>query len=152
MWHSGPSLPTTRDGLDSAAARQPARGAIPAQPAAETDQRKTAAPAAESASPRRHRGLRDWMFTLPLDLLGFLAPLCWSLVHWKWILVAAGLVVALFVSGGLYQTRRHISFLDALPGLVGRLLVAFSVVGIFVAERHESVDDLGGVLRQAPPP
>ena len=130
-------------------ARQSARGTIPAQRAEDTDRWETAAPTAESVPLRRDRGLCDATFTLPMDLLGFLAPLCWSLAHWKGIVVAAGLAVALFAGGGLYQTRRHISFLDVLPSLVGRLLVASSVVGIFVAERHESVDDLGGFLRQA---
>src|SRR5262249_2525715 len=149
MSHSGASLPSSQEGPGSTeAARQPAREAIPAQRAEDTDRWETAAPTAEPVPLRRHRGLRDWMLTLPLDLLGFLAPLCWSLGLWKGIVVAAGLAVALFASGGLYQTRRHISFLDALPSLVGRLLVASSVVGIFVAERHESVDDLGGFLRQ----
>jgi exopolysaccharide biosynthesis polyprenyl glycosylphosphotransferase len=101
-----------------------------------------------SVTGRRTRRLRAWMLTLPLDLLGFVAPLAWSQAHWRGIGVAAALTVALFASGGLYEARRHISFLDVLPSLCGRMLVATAVVGIFVAERHESVDYLAGFLRE----
>src|SRR5262249_56924158 len=93
-------------------------------------------------------GSRVGLLPLPLDLLGFRARLWGGLGLGKGVVVPAGLAVALLGGGALYQRRRHISFLDALPSLVGRLLVASSVVGIFVAERHESVDDLGGFLRQ----
>ncbi len=109
----------------------------------------TVMPYAGTTVARRTRRLRAWMLTLPLDLLGFLVPLCWSHDHWKGIVVAAGLTLTLFATGGLYQARRHLSFLDALPNLSGRLLVATAVVGIFVAERHDSVESLAGFLRDA---
>jgi exopolysaccharide biosynthesis polyprenyl glycosylphosphotransferase len=89
------------------------------------------------------------MLTVPLDLAGFLAPLAWSQAHWRGIGVTAGLVIALFASGGLYQARRHMSFLDILPSLCGRALAATALVGIVVAQRHESVEYLAGYLREA---
>jgi exopolysaccharide biosynthesis polyprenyl glycosylphosphotransferase len=98
---------------------------------------------------RRTRRLRAWMLTVPLDLLGFLAPLAWRQAHWRGIGVTAGLVIALFASGGLYQARRHMSFLDVLPSLCGRALAATALVGIVVAQRHESVEYLAGFLREA---
>ncbi len=88
------------------------------------------------------------MLVVPVDLLAFLTPLAWSLENWKAIGVAAGLSIALFNAGGLYRARRHLSFLDALPSLFGRMLVAAAVVGIIVAERHDSVPHLGDFLRQ----
>jgi exopolysaccharide biosynthesis polyprenyl glycosylphosphotransferase len=89
------------------------------------------------------------MLTLPVDLLAFLAPIAVSQAYWKGMGVAALLSVALFTAGGLYHGRRHLSFLDDLPGLFGRMLVAVAAVGIVVAIRHESVDYLGGFLREA---
>jgi FlaA1/EpsC-like NDP-sugar epimerase len=102
-----------------------------------------------SVTARRTRSLRAWMLTLPVDLLAFLAPIGVSQAYWKGMGVAALLSVALFTAGGLYHGRRHLSFLDDLPGLFGRMLVAVAAVGIVVAIRHESVDYLGGFLREA---
>jgi exopolysaccharide biosynthesis polyprenyl glycosylphosphotransferase len=102
-----------------------------------------------SVRARRIRSLRAWMLTLPVDLLAFLAPIVVSQAYWKGMGVAALLSVALFTAGGLYHGRRHLSFLDDLPGLFGRMLVAVAAVGIVVSIRHESVDYLGGFPREA---
>jgi len=104
-----------------------------------------AAPA--SAVARRTRRLRAWMLSLPVDAVAFLAPLVWNRQYWKGMIVAAGLTVLLFAVGGLYRGRRHVSFLDELPQLFGRLLAAAAMVGIVVAARHDSVDNAGGFLR-----
>jgi exopolysaccharide biosynthesis polyprenyl glycosylphosphotransferase len=88
------------------------------------------------------------MLTLPVDLVAFLAPVLASQAYWKGMGVAALLSVTLFTVGGLYHGRRHMSFLDDLPGLFGRMLVAAAAVGIVVAIRHDSVDYLGGFLRE----
>jgi exopolysaccharide biosynthesis polyprenyl glycosylphosphotransferase len=100
-----------------------------------------------SSTARRTRRLRVWMMALPVDLVAFALPALWQLDHWKSIVVTSGMTVALFAVGGLYRGRRHLSILDALPTLIGRMLVAGALVSIVVAERHNSVEDVGEFLR-----
>jgi exopolysaccharide biosynthesis polyprenyl glycosylphosphotransferase len=124
-------------------AEQPAE-----QEPAEPDLRSTVVlPYLGSPSAVRTRSLRAWMLTLPIDLVALLTPLLWDRQFWKAVVVTALLAVALFASGGLYRARRHISFLDELPSLYGRLLAASAVVGIITAERHDSFNYVGGFLR-----
>ncbi|MER7275127.1 hypothetical protein ABT369_11755 [Dactylosporangium sp. NPDC000244] len=100
-----------------------------------------------SPTARRTRGLRVWMLTMPVDFVAFAAPAAHYLQHWKGIVVTAGVVVALFALGGLYAARRHLSLLDDLPSLVGRMLVAGALVSIVVAIRHSSAENLASYLR-----
>ncbi|WP_433223708.1 sugar transferase [Dactylosporangium sp. CS-047395] len=79
------------------------------------------------------------MLTLPVDLIALLAPLLWSLGYWKGMIVCALLTVCIFAIGGLYHARRHLSILDELPSLAGRMLAAAAVVAIIAAQRHDSV-------------
>jgi exopolysaccharide biosynthesis polyprenyl glycosylphosphotransferase len=137
--------PDAAAALDGVAPRVAAQRTVPVA----TSYPTAVLPYVGSTTARWPRRLRAWMLTLPLDVVGLLAPLIWSHAHWKGIGVAAGLTVALFASGGLYQARRHISFLDILPSLCGRTLVSTAIIGIVVAERHESVDYLAGFLREA---
>jgi exopolysaccharide biosynthesis polyprenyl glycosylphosphotransferase len=99
-----------------------------------------------SSTARKTRSLRVWMMALPIDLVGFSLPALWYLEHWKSIIVTAGLAAAMFAVGGLYRARRHLSFLDDLPTLIGRMLVAAALVSIIVAERH-TTDDVASFLR-----
>ncbi|MFV2016915.1 sugar transferase [Micromonospora sp. LOL_023] len=87
------------------------------------------------------------MLTLPVDLGAFLLPLAWNRDYWKGVIAAALVTVAVFALGGLYAGRRHVSFLDELPQLCVRLLAAAAVVAIIAAERHDSVDYVGGFMR-----
>ncbi|MEU1396125.1 sugar transferase [Micromonospora zamorensis] len=87
------------------------------------------------------------MMTLPIDVAALLFPLVISQNYWRGTLVNAGLAVAIFAAGGLYQARRHVSILDELPSIVGRLLAAAAVVAIIAAERHSSVEYVGGFMR-----
>ncbi len=88
---------------------------------------------------KRTRPLRAWMLTLPVDLAAMLAPLLWTRQYWKGTLFTAGLTAAIFAVGGLYSGRRHLSILDELPSLCGRLFASAAVVAIIAAERHDSV-------------
>ena len=96
---------------------------------------------------RRTRALRTWMMTVPVDLLCFLTPLLWDQAYWKGVIVAGLVTVGAFALGGMYAGRRHISFLDELPTLCVRLLASAAVVAIIAAERHGSVEYVGGFLR-----
>ena len=95
---------------------------------------------------RRTRRLRAWMLSAPVDALAYLTPLLWNQAYWKGIVFAAGTTVVFFITGGLYRARRHLSFLDELPSLCGRLLASAAVVAIVAAQRHSSVPYVGGVL------
>lgn len=103
------------------------------------------------ASPvaRRTRPLRAWMMVLPMDLAAFLSSLTWKQQNWKGVIVTAVLMVILFAVGRLYQGRRHLSVLDDLPSLCGRMLISIALVGIIVAERHDAFEYLVDFLRVA---
>ncbi|MFC0533241.1 sugar transferase [Phytohabitans kaempferiae] len=100
-----------------------------------------------SAASKRTRGLRAWMITAPVDLVAMLAPLLVSTQYWRGSLFLAGLTVAIFAAGGLYHARRHVSILDELPSLCGRLLASAAIVAIIAALRHESVEYVSGFMR-----
>ncbi|MFD6752941.1 sugar transferase [Micromonospora gifhornensis] len=87
------------------------------------------------------------MMTLPVDVAALLTPLVLSQDYWRGTLANAVLTVAIFTAGGLYRPRRHLSILDELPSLSGRLLASAAVVAIIAAERHESVTYVGGFMR-----
>jgi exopolysaccharide biosynthesis polyprenyl glycosylphosphotransferase len=100
-----------------------------------------------SSFARKTRGLRVWMLCLPVDVVAFALPAIHFQQHWKSIVAAAVLTAALFAAGGQYAARRHHSFLDDLPRLIGRMLVASALVSIVVAIRHSSADNLASYLR-----
>jgi exopolysaccharide biosynthesis polyprenyl glycosylphosphotransferase len=100
-----------------------------------------------SSSSHRTRWVRAWMITAPVDLAALLAPLALSDRYWRGTLFTAGLTVCIFASGGLYRARRHMSILDELPHLCGRLLASAAIVAIVAALRHESVEYVGGFMR-----
>ena len=93
-----------------------------------------------SAASSRTRWLRAWMLTAPVDLAALLAPLLVTDRYWRGTLFAAALTVVIFAAGGLYRPRRHVSILDELPSLCGRLLASAGIVAIIAAMRHDSVD------------
>lgn len=103
-------------------------------------------PYAGSRASKRTRRLRAWMMTVPIDVVALLTPLLVTQNYWRATLVNAGLTVALFAAGGLYRPRRHVSFLDELPSLGGRLLASGAVVAIIAAERHDSVPYVSGFM------
>ncbi|MEU6073418.1 sugar transferase [Micromonospora sp. NPDC047074] len=104
-------------------------------------------PYASSRASKSTRGLRAWMMTAPIDVVALLAPLLLTQNYWRGTLANACLTIAIFAAGGLYRPRRHLSILDELPSLFGRLLAAAAVVGIIAAERHASVQYVAGFMR-----
>ncbi len=103
-------------------------------------------PYASSRASKRTRWLRAWMMAVPVDLAALLAPLLVSQSYWRGTLTNAALTVALFATGGLYRARRHLSILDELPSLGGRLLASGAVVAIIAAYRHDSVPYVNGFM------
>ncbi|MEW2381351.1 sugar transferase [Micromonospora sp. NPDC047707] len=104
-------------------------------------------PYAGSRASSRTRWLRAWMMVVPIDVAALLAPLALSQNYWRGTLANAVLTVAIFAAGGLYRARRHVSILDELPSICGRLLASAAVVAIIAAERHSSVEYVGGFMR-----
>jgi exopolysaccharide biosynthesis polyprenyl glycosylphosphotransferase len=100
-----------------------------------------------SRSSKRTRWVRAWMITAPVDLAALLAPLTLTHQYWRGTLFTAGLTICIFIAGGLYRPRRHMSILDELPSLCGRLLASASIVAIIAAMRHESVEYVSGFMR-----
>jgi exopolysaccharide biosynthesis polyprenyl glycosylphosphotransferase len=128
----------------------------PASPPAGTAADSASPPAGTSADPARSPAalrtsrLRAWMLTAPVDLIALLVPLVVSTHYWRGTLTAAGLTIVFFAFGGLYRPRRHVSILDELPNLCGRLLAAAAVVGVIAAVRHDSVGYGTGFLSGVP--
>jgi exopolysaccharide biosynthesis polyprenyl glycosylphosphotransferase len=105
----------------------------------EYDSRATVVmPDAATPTARRTRVLRAWMIALPVDAATLLVPLFWRTDNWRGMVSMAALTIVLFAAGGHYRGRRHLSILDEIPSLVGRLLTSAAVVAIIVAERHGS--------------
>ncbi|GAA3248382.1 sugar transferase [Dactylosporangium siamense] len=115
--------------------------------------RRSAAPASAPTSgvryPRRwFAPLRAWMVVLPVDLAALVGPILMNPLYLRALGVMAVLTVGLLANGGFYRPRLHLSFLDDLPSLTGRFLVAAGLVACVVALRHDrtSVD---GFMRDA---
>jgi exopolysaccharide biosynthesis polyprenyl glycosylphosphotransferase len=107
----------------------------------------TVLPYVSSRASTRTRRLRAWMVTAPVDLLALLAPLFLTDRYWRGTLFTAGLTIMIFAAGGLYRGRRHMSILDELPSLCGRLLASSAIVAIIAVLRHESVQYVAGFMR-----
>jgi exopolysaccharide biosynthesis polyprenyl glycosylphosphotransferase len=77
------------------------------------------------------------MVVLPVDVALLALPAVWAPMQMRAHLSMALLGLALLTGGGRYRARLHLSVLDELPSLVGRLLTAGAVVAIIIALRHE---------------
>lgn len=104
-------------------------------------------PYVSSTASQRTRSLRAWMITAPVDAAALLAPLLITTQYWRGTIFLACLTIAIFAAGGLYHARRHVSILDELPSLCGRLLASAAIVAIIAALRHESVEYVAGFMR-----
>ncbi|TQS41324.1 sugar transferase [Cryptosporangium phraense] len=93
--------------------------------------------------------LKAWYLVLPVDLVMLSIPAVFATGNFKAVLSMAVLTVALFATGGRYRARLHLSILDELPLLVGRLLTAAAIVAVITALRHEDTVILGNFLRAA---
>jgi exopolysaccharide biosynthesis polyprenyl glycosylphosphotransferase len=84
---------------------------------------------------------------MPVDFVAIITPLLWATANWKGVLAAAVTTTVIFAAGGLYRGRRHISILDLLPALLGRLLIASAIIAMVAALRHDSVAVIGDFMR-----
>ena len=123
---------------------RPAADPEPQRPGLDTT---TVLPYAGSTLSKRTRPLRAWMLAAPVDLAALLAPLAVTDRYWRGTLFTAGLTITIFAAGGLYRGRRHMSILDELPSLCGRLLASAAIVAIIAALRHNSVGYTTGFMR-----
>src|SRR5437899_2710032 len=65
-----------------------------------------------------------WLLTVAVDVVFLLPSAFWFPSYFRGLTTTAVLVLALFAAGGLYRPRLHLSLLDDLPRLIGRLLIA----------------------------
>ncbi|MDD7942996.1 exopolysaccharide biosynthesis polyprenyl glycosylphosphotransferase, partial [Actinomycetospora lutea] len=77
------------------------------------------------------------MLVLPVDAVLLLVPVLWLPQYAKAVLAMMVIALALFCGGGRYRARLHLSVLDELPMVVGRLLVAAALVASVFALRHD---------------
>ncbi|MBG6137746.1 exopolysaccharide biosynthesis polyprenyl glycosylphosphotransferase [Longispora fulva] len=100
-----------------------------------------------SRASKSTRGLRGWMMAAPVDVAALLTPLLLTDKFWKGTIFEAGLAVVILGLGGLYSGRRHMSILDELPTLCGRLLASAAIVAMIAALRHEEVEHVAAFMR-----
>jgi exopolysaccharide biosynthesis polyprenyl glycosylphosphotransferase len=81
--------------------------------------------------------VRAWMVVLPVDFILLALPALWAPQQTRAHLAMAVLGLALLTGGGRYRARLHLSVLDELPSLLGRLLTAGAIVATVIALRHE---------------
>jgi exopolysaccharide biosynthesis polyprenyl glycosylphosphotransferase len=87
--------------------------------------------------------MKAWMVVLPVDLITLSVPAIWAPQHAKGILSMAVLSLLLLTGGGRYRARLHLSVLDELPLLLGRLLAAGAIVATVFAVRHDQEEVTG---------
>ena len=83
------------------------------------------------------RRIRAWMLVLPVDVLLLLTPVLWNPQQVKATISMAVLSLVLITRGVRYRAKLHISVLDDLPDLLGRLLTATAIVATVIALRHQ---------------
>ncbi len=77
------------------------------------------------------------MVVLPVDFALLASPVLWAPQQMRAHLAMAILGLALLTGGGRYRARLHLSVLDELPSLIGRLLASGAAVAIVIALRYE---------------
>jgi exopolysaccharide biosynthesis polyprenyl glycosylphosphotransferase len=80
-----------------------------------------------------------WMLVLPVDAVLLVVPVLWVPQYAKAVLAMTLIALALLSGGGRYRARLHLSVLDDLPMVIGRLLVAAALVATVFALRHDGV-------------
>jgi exopolysaccharide biosynthesis polyprenyl glycosylphosphotransferase len=81
--------------------------------------------------------VRAWMLTLPVDAMLLMSPLLWEPRQPKAISGMTILSLMLLSNYGRYRARLHLSVLDELPSILGKLLTAAAVIATLIALRHE---------------
>jgi exopolysaccharide biosynthesis polyprenyl glycosylphosphotransferase len=85
-------------------------------------------------------GLSAWMIVMPVDAIALASPAVWAPQHAKAFLAVAVLGLVLLNDGGRYRARLHISVLDELPFILGRLLAAGAIVATAFALLHQPTE------------
>jgi exopolysaccharide biosynthesis polyprenyl glycosylphosphotransferase len=78
-----------------------------------------------------------WILTMIVDALALGIPIIWNMAYVRGLAVLGALAIVLLAAGGMYRPRLHLSALDDLPRLLGRLLIAVAMVASPIALRHE---------------
>ncbi|GLZ51696.1 sugar transferase [Actinomycetospora sp. NBRC 106378] len=86
------------------------------------------------------RGIAAWMIVPPVDAVMLLLPLLWAPEHFKAIVLMAAVSIALLFGAGRYRARLHLSVLDEIPTLLGRLLTAAAVVATLFALVNQTAE------------
>src|SRR3954447_19381868 len=73
-------------------------------------------------------GVRAWMVVPVVDFALILAPLLWRPPQIHAMLLMAVVATLLLTDGGRYVAPLHLSVLDELPSIMGRLLIAVAGV------------------------
>ena len=81
--------------------------------------------------------IRAWMLVPPTDFVLMMAPLAWRPHQVHAAVTMALLGVFLLSGGGRYRARLHLSVLDELPSILGRLLTAAAAVALVIALMHQ---------------
>lgn len=81
--------------------------------------------------------IRAWMCVPPVDFVMMMAPVIWRPLGLHAVLTMAVLGVFLLSGGGRYRARLHLSVLDELPTILGRLLTAAATVALIIAMMHQ---------------
>ncbi|WP_229074101.1 sugar transferase [Actinoplanes sp. DH11] len=77
-----------------------------------------------------------WILILGIDAVALFALIPANSTHFRALTVLALVTIALLASAGLYGRRLHLSLLDDLPALIGRVLIAAALVAGVTALRH----------------
>lgn len=88
------------------------------------------------------RHVRAWMVVPVVDFALMLAPLAWRPPQLLSTLTFALVATLLLTGGGRYVARLHLSVLDELPSIVGRLLAAVAVVSTVILFLHQKAQVL----------
>ncbi|MFC5141968.1 sugar transferase [Actinomycetospora rhizophila] len=125
------SSSTERD--QSAIVRERSLTLVPAQRTISSVTPEPLPAARPLAGIRSGRGIAAWMVVPPVDAVMLLLPLLWAPLNTKAVLLMAVVAMVLLNGTGRFRARLHLSVLDELPTLVGRLLTAAAVVGTLFA-------------------
>ena len=86
---------------------------------------------------RSARRVQAWMLVLPVDALLIASPILWAPLYLKASVALAIVALAVLSDGGRYRARLHLSALDEVPRIVGRLLMAITLVAAVFVLRHD---------------
>ncbi|MHC1560639.1 sugar transferase [Actinomycetospora sp. C-140] len=77
------------------------------------------------------------MLVLPVDAVLMIAPVLWVPQYTRAMVAMTVIALVLLSNGARYRARLHLSVLDELPMVIGRLLVAAALVATVFALRHD---------------